>query len=203
MMKKLLVLVLVLVIAPVASADLTWSITGNSGPGGFDVSPSDAITATLTLGGGGTSRAISFGVVTDQGPATGPQRMTDSLLAAGYSGTHFDGWTAAEAAGYGLTGYGPGDAVYIIGSTPSADPAVSGTLVTLYYTVDPAAVIGSTINIIAMAGAGGSSNIVDIVYGTEPAAEFKPPTLGLNVVPEPMTVLLLGLGGLFLRRRKR
>ena len=185
---------LVLGMASAANATLTWSITNNSGPGAFDVEPGDVIVITLSLTGG-TSNGLSFGVVTDQNAAATPQRMTDSVLATGYDAIHFDGFTAAEAATAGMTGtYGGGDAVYIVGATSAT--AVSGTLVTLDYTVDPLAMIG-TINIVTMTGEFGSSDTVD-VGGTN----VKPPTLGLNVIPEPMTIVLLGLGGLFLRRRK-
>ena len=195
-MKKLMVLILVLAITPMASAVpvLTWSVTGNTGPGAMDVEAGDVVTATLSLSGG-LSAGLSIGVITDQ--SVGGD-MTDSSISAGYDSMHFDGWTNVEAAAMGMTGtYGIGDAVYLVGSIAGGSNKVSGTLITLYYTVDSAATAPSTITIIAQAGEGGSSNTIDV-----DSANVVMPNLVLNVVPEPMTIALLGLGGLFLRRRK-
>jgi len=44
--------------------------------------------------------------------------------------------------------------------------------------------------------------IIDVVQGAYGGADMSGMDVVLHVIPEPMTVLLLGLGGLFLRRRK-
>jgi len=49
--------------------------------------------------------------------------------------------------------------------------------------------------------AGSSVGTIDVYLQDEDV--LTKDTLTLNIIPEPMTVLLLGLGGLFLRRRKK
>jgi hypothetical protein len=197
-MKKLLIFMLVLGLASAANATLSWSLEFNSGPGPFEVLPGDAIVATLTLSGSYDSTAVSIGYIGD-GAIGGT--MTDSDLNALYNVARYPGMTRDEAiiAGFpDAASYCDGDAIYISGATTSGFPVTPVSMVlTLDYTVDSGAAAGSTVTISANPGFGGSKDVVLINL-----VEVAVPDLGLNVVPEPMTIALLGLGGLFLRRRR-
>ena len=163
-MKKLLVLMLVLAMAPVASA-ITGSIVIDSGTswhvtiaGSYAdpyliVAIDTTYAATLagfTKGGNAPSDSISFGTTVDAG--------------VGYLGQG-EVWAMADMS----SPYTYSDGTWLTG-TASGTALVDGAGVAymwLYESPD-----GSTIN------------LLDTVY-----------------VPEPMTLVLLGLGGLFLRRR--
>jgi len=73
--------------------------------------------------------------------------------------------------------------VYVVGSTPGywVAPMVEGLTNLPFNSTDTADSVGGYGSV--------GTNSKDLIYG-------------LHLVPEPMTLVLLGLGGLFLRRRK-
>ena len=80
-------------------------------------------------------------------------------------------------------------------STPLAGVA---NILTINYTVNPAAVNGS---VITFTGVGEPLLFIgtDVTVNNVSTAV---PSLTLNLIPEPITIALLGLGSLFIRRKK-
>jgi len=196
-MRKLLVLLVVLAIAPIASAAQVWSLSGNSGPGAMDVLAGDVIVATLDLSGGDTSIGLNIGAITDQGAGGS---MDDSDINAGFTTGRETGMTETEfQAKYSMaSGIAASAAIWLAG-TDTGGGTYSSDIITLDYTVSSTAVNGSTVTIKAVpfAAIGILSSTINI-NGSDVAMC----DLVLNVVPEPITIALLGLGGLFLRHRK-
>ena len=83
-------------------------------------------------------------------------------------------------------------------ATPGS-PTVSGILYSFDYTVSGTAVNGQFISIFPDFS-GGAINEVDVPGIVE---GVTPDSLTLTIVPEPTTILLLGIGGLVLARRNR
>ena len=171
-MKKLILLALVLGMASMASAAITWTL------GGSDVS-----SVNVPLG-----ETVTVEITSDNDLAYG--------LGAAFLGTYevpvystITGITATAAAG---SDYEIAD----VGGTYPNFWTVLAKDVTDPFTVAP----GIQFNVTFTAGTTLGSN--SWMLDEESAAGGPTDYLTVNVVPEPMTLALLGLGGLFLRRRK-
>jgi len=179
-MKKMLVLLTVLAIAGTASASMSI------------VAPGQVV--------GGETFNIGVDVVGESA------LITDVLVVAGNA-------TAADASGVALAAIKPGVDPYFEEFTGdpdftqfAADLGIAGPVAIYYYEFVDVAVPPATLadgalvsNIMVTAGAAGT----DVVIGLLDAANgVLRGTANVQVIPEPMTIALLGLGGLFLRRRK-
>ena len=161
-MKKLLVLMLVLGVASMASAALTFTAD------------------TVTVATGAT---VGVGINSDIGGAA---------------------WV-------GYVGYVPGNAVVSgVVATAAAGPDAVVTASPFgyagYYKLEP---LDFTPPSDILAGVQFNATVSGLTVGTYTVYLMSPwssagvqDTLTVNVIPEPMTIGLLGLGGLFLRRRK-
>jgi hypothetical protein len=173
-MKKLLVLALVLGMASMAQAVLcTGTLTSTNAPG--------TVTASLQI----TSNPAEdlYYVITIKGmgaPGTfaiGANAPTDSMDA----GSMFDGGANVSLYGNGEILMGMSyTSVYPMGTWINATftGAVAGDVITAYVTRDGATFTG----------------------GVDGAVLGTPVTI---IIPEPITMSLLGIGGLFLRRRSK
>jgi hypothetical protein len=180
MMKKLLVLLTVLAMASAASASMSI------------VAPSQVMNSEQF--------AIGVDVVGESA------LITDVLVVAGNA-------SLVDASGVGLAAIKPGVDPYFddFSSDPNflqfaSDLGITNVKALYYYefvdvAVPPAVLADGALvsNILVTAGAGSD----DVVIGLLDAANgVIRSTANVQVVPEPMTIALLGLGGLFLRRRK-
>lgn len=172
-MKKLLVLALVLSMATIANAGLTLTI---SGPTQLAL----GATGTYTVGYTGYNTLASYDVdilstIGTVGGGVGITTNTDSAT------TYF----GADS----LTGYYEATMYNDVALTDLGSPLFSFTLTA------PSTTGTATISFLENSFIDTTNTPLD--YGTTVL-----PTLNVQIVPEPMTMGLLGLGGLFLRRRK-
>ena len=183
-MKKLLIFMLVFVMASLASGAIEF---------GFD--PSAALP--------GANLTIAF--VADTGDLINSAYLA-LISDGGYGGTATPGaWnilmTVANDPGVNGSAYGFG-----IGEIVAADGAaalgvgVDGLLYDFTYAIPTDALVGSIITF--SIGDIEEYGLISGAYNNVGVEVALPGALGVHVIPEPMTVLLLGLGGLFLRRRK-
>ncbi len=171
-MRKLLVLALVLGIAGLANAQLSL-VTGLT----YEIDP---VTSTISIIATEKVVTLEMGVLT---PDAGI--LTPGTLALPNGGV---GTNDPEA--MGLTYYTYGTIVGMAGTTASSAGQL-GTLYTFSYAGTGLVTISSE-NEWYLAGATVLFEVGDRVESLE----------GLTmIIPEPMTMLLLGLGGLFLRKR--
>ena len=195
-MKKLLVLALVLSMASMANAGLTT---------GLSVS---AANTSLSAIGQSTTLSISNTVAIPY--LTGGDAL---VVVEGAQATIDWGTGAVAYADSGLKLENGGDAFYMLGGTTGdssilagftgAFPASQNGMGVYAYSTDAAINPTTLFNSIKITSNAVGNAVVTLYYIND---DFDTLTQGNSVtittVPEPMTMCLLGLGGLFLRRRK-
>lgn len=185
-MKKLLVLMMVLGIAGAANAALLLSVDGQVNPPDSTIEIKESDWVTLDIWGDGATPGGLFlvGLAVDaQGPAT-IDISSAQILYVGNANTdpyHFDD---PETAAYlGLQNPFIALELVDIPAPPTLPNPLEGTL------VDGIRLHCDGVGEVTVILMDGEGNILDtqVIH---------------QIVPEPMTLGLLGLGGLFLRRRK-
>ncbi|MFI4913382.1 MAG: PEP-CTERM sorting domain-containing protein [Sedimentisphaeraceae bacterium JB056] len=172
-MKKLLALVLVLAVAQFASAAISWDVADN-GNGTFAVS-----------------------LVTDEqvNAVSLPQMVSTGGVFAVDSGAWSPAFTSTQPildlSGFGVSGYGGATA-----NITAAGTYTTGTLIAMTVTGEA----GDVITIGDLAAFGMTAYVSTQAGGQQSLASVGADSFTL--VPEPMTMALLGLGGLFIRRRR-
>jgi hypothetical protein len=184
MMKKLLVVVLVLGMASVASADLIFTLNGDPQPAEITIRPSDLITLDLHLATG--ENILQYQLMYELSNEQAEFLIDGTVfpwasLAAGKINAYDDtdnyiSWVEIAASNLFSAVAGPLDLMdgLVIHCLDTTD------VILTVYVSENTVINGETIPI-------------DTVMHT----------LVIHQIPEPMTVALLGLGGLFLLRRRK
>ena len=192
MMKKILVLVLLFGIASVANAGLFISVNGDLNPVSSEIFLEPSQTAVIDIHGDGQSRPgvdnpylvvagpglIAGGVVLYPGTLSDYMDLAEMAIVAGITEEEFLGYFKDYA---GIDAVDAGWAILDDGTIPQAP--LQGVLVD---------------DIILHCEAIGD---VELTLLTNDFATVLDSVI-IHQVPEPITFALLGLGGLFLRRRK-
>ena len=188
-MKKALSLVLVLAIASAASAVITPEFQ-SGGSNYVEVEPGDVITVDFSYTGDATFMTITYVIDTASTQGT----VSDGVVNPGFDDPSFSMIGGLNGADYLIW--------YVNGKTeglPVPSPPVTGDLFSFDYEVSGLLPLDEEFTI----GLRGTSFVE---LGKEGVTEVRDPAgvgpLTLKVVPEPATMLLLGIGGLLLRRRK-
>ncbi len=184
-MKNLLVLLLVFAMTSWANAAVVSFSAADGLPGdtiGITVSSDEQVTG------------VGLALITDNGfggiANPGAWDALFTVADAGYPGTDL--------------GLGAGDLIIATGAvTPGA--YATGLLYTYTYGIPSDAVVGSIITFTVgdIAEYGYLSSISYLVDGATTQMSLTGMEFAATVIPEPMTIALLGLGGLFLLRRRR
>jgi hypothetical protein len=203
MMKKLLILMLVLGLASVANA-VTVSIV-SKGSSAIDANAGDTVYVDVVCD---TAVTVNFtaSFMETTTSAAGNSTSTAGSLDAGFTSTVSSNGGSVDT----TAAYGAGTARYILvhrvnGVINTGDPAVSaGTKLykDMAITLPALAALGDTFTIDFAVGyktVGGPPAYSQLIDNAIPDTRNA---LTITIVPEPMTILLLGLGGLCLRRRK-
>jgi hypothetical protein len=180
MMKKFLVLMMVLGLASMANAQLQISVNGNiSGPDEITLTPSDTITLDIWNPGG--VMPINFTAYLDVlFNNTGCYDLANARL--GPAAGTFPASFVFNALPGNIDEY----TFLQVWSTPPPNPDPAGAMFLVdFHCLSPNNVV-----------------IVNLYDSRVGGAEVIVDSLTIHQIPEPMTMALLGLGGLFLRRRK-
>ena len=176
-MKNLMILACVLVLAPAASGMLIFSTPDDLG--GNTVMENTSITIEVT----GDVATTSFDLNVDMGGVY-------STLAVG---TYNAGFSSGSV---GAVVVNPVEIQGVAGDIGGGSTIAAGQV--LYDFTLTAGAKNNTITIDSFAGMSGGPPL----YTTHNGGDVVASTLTLNIVPEPATIVLLGLGGLLLRRRR-
>ena len=195
MKKKIIVLVLVFGLASAANADLFFTV-GGVDPGAITLDPVANPTITLEISGDGQTPSPHSPWVFVQGKGS------------------INGGNALYAPAGGLSDYLDLEEAYPIAGEPSAE-ALLATMAAVTALVDPvdlayiiladaagipAPLEGVLVDGIVFTCTGQPGDVTLTLFNDTYTAVLD--TLTIKQVPEPITFALLGLGGLFLRRRK-
>jgi len=181
MMKKLLVLTLVLSMAAAANAALIFV------PSATEVHPSDNVTIAVV----DTSNGVMGGIMGFAIDAIGDGAKGGTCVSQS-----FPAWDKTYPGTIGGDGFLD---EYVSATQLSSTPLSGTTVFTFVYHV-PTLPTSSYITVASFDDGGNNWFAPDVIYvggrwdGTISTV--------LHVTPEPMTIGLLGIGGLFLRRRK-
>ncbi len=180
-MKKLLIFMLVLCMASLANATLQISVNGNMNPTDSDIWLLPTETLNLDVW---TNAEIT--------PGTGEGYW--ALIASTAGSTISGGVVLVEGEG-GLQIYGA--------PVPAAPAGENGIWGAIALATIPSISADTVIfdEILFHCEAEGDVTVT-LLMGPAPGAWSPVDSVVIHQIPEPMTVLLLGLGGLFLRRRK-
>jgi len=200
MMKKLLILMLVLGMASVANAAIVTFESGGSSAVGVDYLTGGVIVVDVKV-----DTAVNSGFQVTIGEST-----TSASHATSAVGTLNAGYTLLPTVGTSvdtMTNFGAGTPRYVlihrISGTPAVGTPVAANAVSYSFNLTvPSGNLGDTFTLTGYAGSP-SIGMPPYSYLVDGGAPASTNNLVVTLVPEPMTIALLGLGGLFLLRRRK
>jgi len=183
-MKKLLVLTLVLAVAGLANAAIVLQASSTS------VNPGDTITLSIVATAGELVQTIDVGLITDNG--AGGLATVGAFNSALNTGTD-NGYNGVD------WGFAAGDLAALTAGVTLGSPTVyaGGTIYSYQYKV---ALNASGVISFTLPDVSDDVFATSVMLSTQEAVGIS--GTQVNVVPEPMTMGLLALGGLFIRRKK-
>lgn len=211
-MKKLLVVMLVLSMATIASAGLQISVNGliDNPDSTITLAPSDTVKIDIQGDGGTQAPRGMYLILTPYkdplGEIYNPQLA--EMAGGGLMGTvwaptseygYQDGTYLRNLNGYPAMGFNTDSALYVNGVyiDPQVNPNYSGTIVDNII-LHCLGVGDVTLQLVSI------TQLVDEESGAWGTPEITVwDTQVIHQIPEPMTMALLGLGGLFIRRNRK